>query len=114
MKIIKLKDIPQEGVSHNPEIMKQVIVKNGEIPHITNVSRSTFKPGQTADPHAHETMYEVTYVLKGEIEVTSNGQTQTAKENDTIIIPPKETHSMVNKSDQDATLFYFGIATDND
>jgi hypothetical protein len=48
MKRIILADVPEEGVSHNPEIKKQVLLRKGDLPHLTNFSRSRLLPNQSA------------------------------------------------------------------
>lgn len=55
MKIVSLANIAEEGVSHNPEIKKQVLLERGLVPHLTNFSRSRLSPGQVARAHKHPT-----------------------------------------------------------
>ncbi len=111
MKKINLKDIPVEGVSHNPEIKKQVMIRKGQIPRLTNFSRAVFKPGQKCDEHQHETMYEVYFVSAGSAKLKVNGKNYRMNKNDCVIIEPKELHSVENDGDEDLVLIYFGIAT---
>lgn len=112
MKLLHLTDIPIEGVSHNPEIKKQVFIKNGEVPKLTNFSTSVFKPGQSCEEHSHETMFEIYFVLSGSATLTINHSPFTINQNDCITIEPKEVHSMANNGSEDLVLLYFGIATD--
>ena len=82
MKYTALDRIPDEGVSHNPEIRKQVMLRGGDLPHLTNFSRSRFAPGQAAIPHSHADMVEVFFVESGA--VAGSGQIQlSAKCDDT-------------------------------
>lgn len=57
MKIISLSNLPDEGVSHNPEIKKKVMLRVGEIPHLSSFSQVRFRSGQVADVHDHDDMY---------------------------------------------------------
>jgi quercetin dioxygenase-like cupin family protein len=65
MKKVSLTDVPEEGVSHNPEIKKRVLLRRGDVPHLTNFSRSRLAPGQTVSAHAHASLHEVFYVERG-------------------------------------------------
>jgi quercetin dioxygenase-like cupin family protein len=60
-----LKNLPEESVSHNPEIKKKVMLRFGDLPHLTNFSQARFAPGQTAPAHAHQDMCEVFFVEAG-------------------------------------------------
>ncbi|MGV0027180.1 cupin domain-containing protein [Phormidesmis priestleyi] len=66
MKLSSLNDLPQESVSHNPEIVKQVMLRLGTIPHLTNFSQARFAPGQRTIAHAHADMWETYLVKAGE------------------------------------------------
>ena len=48
MKIINANNLPQQAVSHNPEITKKVMLSGNDLPHLTNFSQATFAPGQVA------------------------------------------------------------------
>ena len=64
MKIVSLEKLKDEPLSHSPKIKKRVLLKKGEVPHLTSFSQATFKPGQIASEHVHEDMYEV-YLVQG-------------------------------------------------
>lgn len=112
MKLVHLAQVPAEGVSHQPEIKKQVMVKNGEIPQLTGFSQAVFKPGQSCEKHQHPTMYEVYFVLEGEATLIVNSKKFKAVKNDCVTIKPGEPHSAANNSDRDFVWIYFGLATD--
>lgn len=57
--------LTEESVSHNPEIKKKVMLRFGDLPHLTNFSQARFAPGQTAPAHAHQDMCEVFFVEAG-------------------------------------------------
>lgn len=44
----RLSEIPMTGVSHNPEIQKQVLASHNQLPHVTQIAKSVLKPGQVA------------------------------------------------------------------
>ncbi len=68
-----LKDLPEESVSHNAEIKKKVMLRFGDLPHLTNFSQARFAPGQTAPAHAHQDMCEVFFVEAGSGVIHING-----------------------------------------
>jgi len=112
MKLLHLAQIPAEGVAHQPEIKKQVLIKNGEIPQLTGFSQAVFKPGQACEEHRHPTMYEVYFLLEGEATLFISGREVKAAKNDCVVIEPGESHRAVNNSRQDFIWIYFGVATD--
>jgi quercetin dioxygenase-like cupin family protein len=65
MKFTSLNNLSSEAVSHNPEIKKKVMLRFGDLPHLTNFSQARFAPGQSAAAHAHQDMCEVFFVESG-------------------------------------------------
>jgi len=112
MKLVDILKIPAVGVSHNPNLTKQVLIPKGEIPGLTGFSRTTFKPGQSADTHVHKTMYEVFYTESGKGVITVEDKEVVMEEGYCLTIEPGERHSQANPFDKDVTWLYFGIATD--
>ena len=103
-------DIPEEGVSHNPEIRKRVMVRKGVVPGLTNFSQSVFTPGQVCDAHAHPDMYEVYLVESGRGLIVIDGQQVPVRAGDCVVVEPGELHSMGNPDETDELrLTYFGI-----
>ena len=47
MKLIKINELPEQGVSHNARIRKRVMLEGGEAGH----SRAVFPPGEKAGAH---------------------------------------------------------------
>jgi len=109
MKIVSFGQIPDTPVSHNPNIFKQVIAKKGDIPHIVQVARITLKPGDGVPSHAHSDLYELVYVEAGQGMVVINGNEQAINSGDVLTIEPTETHEFANTSNQELTMFYFGV-----
>jgi quercetin dioxygenase-like cupin family protein len=65
MKFTSLDNLPLESVVHNPAIKKKVMLRKGDLLHLTNFSQSRFAPGQIAGAHAHQEMAEVFFVESG-------------------------------------------------
>ncbi len=112
MNIVHLQDIPEAGISHNPEIKKRVMIGNGAIPNLTTFAEATFKPGQSVELHAHATMHEVFFILSGKAVFHVNGKDIAVVPGDCITINAGEMHSQRNPHAVDVVWLYFGIATD--
>jgi len=54
-----------QGVSHNPEILKRVLATRDVLPHVTQISMATIKPGQVATENFHHDMVEMFVFLSG-------------------------------------------------
>lgn len=109
MKITSLNTLPPDSVSHNPAIQKKVMLKAGELPHLTNFSQAKFAPGQVAAAHAHRDMCEVFFVSQGSGLIRVNGTDYPLETGTCIAIEPGEVHEVVNNSSQDLILTYFGL-----
>jgi mannose-6-phosphate isomerase-like protein (cupin superfamily) len=109
MKRVTLRQVPEEGVSHNPEIKKQVLFRKGDLPHLTSFSRSRLKPGQVSRAHRHADMYEVFFVESGAGAMTVNGQDEQLEPGVCIAVEPGDEHEITNTGTSDLVLLYFGI-----
>lgn len=109
MKKISIKDLVEEGVSHNPEIRKKVIIRKGEVPHLTSYSQSYLKPGQITTNHVHENMYEIFHVIDGQCELEIGGKKYILDKDECAIVYPGEWHTIRNNAENDLILRYFGI-----
>lgn len=109
MKIANLNQLPQQAVSHNREIKKQVMLFRGDIPHLTNFSQATFAPGQTAAAHAHQDMSEVFFVSSGEGLIRIDHQDYHLAPGICVSVEPGEIHEVLNTGEENLVLTYFGI-----
>ena len=109
MKKVSLADAPAESVSHDPEITKQVLLRRGDLPHLTNFSRSRLPPGQIARAHAHDGMHEVFYVESGAGVMRVDAREVTLETGDCVAVGPGESHEIANTGAADLVLIYFGI-----
>lgn len=104
-----LNDLPEESVSHNPEIKKKVMLRFGDLPHLTNFSQARFAPGQTASAHAHQDMCEVFFVQSGAGVIRINGQEYPLLPGNCVAIEPGEVHEVINNGATELLLTYFGL-----
>ncbi len=108
MKAINLKDIPLVPVSHDPQILKQVMIDKGIIPRLDKFSKAIIRKGQAVSSHRHDTMYEILFFLTGRGELSVDGNNVEVFPNQCIVIEPGEVHSIPKVLD-DMELVYFGI-----
>jgi mannose-6-phosphate isomerase-like protein (cupin superfamily) len=109
MKVLSLSAIPTEGVSHNPGIAKQVMLRNGELPHLTQFAQARFAPGQVAVAHAHANMYEVFFVESGVGRMTVDGRAHHLEVGSCVAVEPGEVHELANIGTAELVVTYFGI-----
>lgn len=109
MKYKSLALIPVTGVSHNREIRKKVLIANGEIPHITQLSRVILKPGQIAAIHKHSDMYEIFNIESGKGKILVDNNEFKLTVGVCIIVEPGEEHEVQNTDQDDLTITITGI-----
>lgn len=109
MKRIVLNDLPEESVSHNPAIKKKVMLRFGDLPHLTNFSQARFAPGQVAAGHAHMDMCEVFFVEAGNGIIRIDGQEYPLIPGVCVAVEPGETHEVCNLGAEELVLTYFGL-----
>jgi mannose-6-phosphate isomerase-like protein (cupin superfamily) len=61
-------------------------------------------PGVVVTPHYHRVIEEIYYVVAGEGIMMLNGETQTVRVGDAIVILPGEKHSIRNATDKELRL----------
>ncbi|MFC1653865.1 cupin domain-containing protein [Patescibacteria group bacterium] len=109
MKHINISDLPDIPTSHNKNMLKKVIAKRGDIPHMPQIGRVTIKSGDVAENHSHPDMYEVFYIEKGQGNLKLDGKDKTFKAGEVLIIEPGEEHEFSNNSKEDVVMYYFEI-----
>ncbi|MGE5656478.1 MAG: cupin domain-containing protein [Actinomycetota bacterium] len=109
MKLTSLNELSQEAVSHNKEIQKKVMLRKGDLPHLTNFSMATFPPHQTAAAHFHSDMCEVFFVQSGSGTICIDGTDYPLQPGTCIAVEPGESHEISNPGSSDLVILYFGL-----
>ena len=109
MKRVSLSKLPMQGVSHNTAILKQVMLKTEDLPHLAQFAQARFAPGQVAAAHSHADMHEVFFVQSGQGTMTRNGKPEALEPGVCIAVSPGEIHEVSNTGSEDLVLTYFGI-----
>lgn len=106
----RIADLPEEGVSHDVDVLKRVVLRHGEVPHLCQFATSKIPPGVATSAHSHTDMIEVFRVQTGQLRVTIDGTVHDLAEGDTITIQLGEVHVLENPASQgDLEILYFGI-----
>jgi len=109
MIIKNLRDTPKTSISRNSSVIKQALLINNEIPHITNFAKVVFPVGESDPQHNHIDMYEVILVLKGQGILETLEKTYILGPGDCVTISPKEHHSIKNTGKSLLALICFGV-----
>lgn len=109
VKIVHHNNINWTPLSHDPQIVKKVILGNGEAANITQLSRTRILPGQSTTPHTHKDMAEIYTIEIGTLSFTVNGTTSKVEGPASVLIMPGDLHALANNSDQPIELLYIGV-----
>lgn len=109
MKLIKLNELPDQGVSHNPAIRKRVMLEYGAVPGITNYARAVFPPGETVGSHLHNDMTEIFTVELGRGEIRVNDVAYVFSAGTTVVVEPGDVHEIINTGKTELVVLYFGV-----
>lgn len=111
MKITSIDNIEELGVSHNPKIKKRVLVSNGNVENVTNLSRAVFPPGEIAYSHCHSDMTEIFLIESGQGIITVNGDSFPLKSGICVTVEPNEMHEIKNSGSAEMVILCIGIKT---
>lgn len=110
MRLIELHSLPAEPLSHDANIAKRVILRNGTVPHLTQLAQVRIPPGAHLTPHAHQDMHEIFIVLSGHGRVRCDGSVNGVAPGTCIQIEPNAVHAFENTGEDELVVVYFGIA----
>jgi mannose-6-phosphate isomerase-like protein (cupin superfamily) len=109
MKRVTLSGIRDEGISHDPEIKKRVMLTGSDIPCLTKFAQAYFPPGRKARAHAHSDMFEVFLIESGSGLIHVEGNEYPVEKGSCISVEPGEVHEIINNGKEDLVITYFGI-----
>jgi quercetin dioxygenase-like cupin family protein len=99
--------IPFEPVSHDPELKKQVLLREGLLPGLGNLSHIVLAPGSRASEHIHAEGYEVFYCIRGKLRLTVNGEEVLLQAGECLVVEPREVHSIDDTFVETELLYFF-------
>ncbi len=109
MKTGIISNISPIGTSHDPNILKRVLFRNGEIPHITQISETVFTPGQRVEKHTHVDMYELFICTAGLGEIRSGDKVHQLRAGTYVLCEPGDEHDVINTGEGNLVLTTIGI-----
>lgn len=118
MKIIRFTGVEELPASHedpkNPGVLKKVLI---DASHnikgtVQMVNWATLLPGKSFQPHYHEDMYEIFVMIKGNTEMTVDGEKILLHDGDTVIVEPGEVHEMKNPNNTPIPYIVVGVSGD--
>ena len=119
MKKINKKDRAWEPGSHedpkNPGVYKKVLIRHDEVSPRSKLMMfqlCKIPPKTTHVAHSHPTMDEIFYFTDGTGEIEINGQKESIKSGDRIIVPAGETHQIRNLGGTELKFIGLGVALD--
>jgi quercetin dioxygenase-like cupin family protein len=98
MKLVSIKNAPEEPVSHNPAAKKRVWFRKGELPPFTQIARVIVPPGEVLTAHAHTDMHELFIILEGTARMIVDGSSHNLSQGEAIALAPGESHELSNTS----------------
>jgi len=108
--IIRRSDRQLVPSAHGEHVHKELLLRGGIIPALTQVAESTIGPASAVETHNHPTMWEFFFVLSGEATYVLDGEEFQVGPGDLFVVPPGRQHSQKTQSDSH-TVLYWGVAT---
>jgi quercetin dioxygenase-like cupin family protein len=105
--LIRGRDCDVEPSRHGSP--KQVFLRGGVLPSVTQVAMGTMEEGFEAELHSHPTMYENYYVLEGRAVYRVGEEEFEVEPGDMIVVPPGAVHRQ-RVTAGPHRVFYWGIA----
>lgn len=109
MKITSLKILSETETSHNKDIKKKVMIEKGAMPLVTQVAQVKFLPGQIAEKHTHDDMFETFYVEEGVGIITINDTNVALEKGMCVTVEPGESHELKNTGKEELIVLVFGL-----
>jgi mannose-6-phosphate isomerase-like protein (cupin superfamily) len=108
---VNLQDVLPVPVSHDPHLMKRVLLKDADTRSALKMLNHTrMAPGQSFRAHAHPTMEEVFYFLEGQGEFRLGDAVIPVGAGDCVLVPATTPHACLSTGAGDLVFLAFGVA----
>ena len=96
-----------------PGVLKRVIAvrEDFQAGHVQMLNWARLPGRSSFQLHYHEDMQEIFVLVRGRVEMKCGGARTIMQAGDTVIVAPRESHQMVNLTDEDAEYIVFGISS---
>ena len=112
MKLVHLEQVETQPTTHDPSILRRILLHESEMPASVRLSHAALAPGQRVEAHAHADICEVFYVLSGRGLITVEGSAHRIGSGSCMRVDAGEMHAVCNDGDDDLVLLYFGVRAD--
>lgn len=109
MKITSLKTITETATSHNESVKRKVMIEKGLMPLVTQFAQVKFSPGQIAEKHVHDNMFETFYIEEGEGIATIDDTNVALEKGMCVIVEPGEAHELKNTGKEELLILVLEI-----
>ena len=92
MRHYTLKDSPEVPVSHDPSLIKRLLVEEGGLPGLKGLSHIVMPAGASVGAHSHPEGYEVFYCIRGNASVLMGDASVTLGPGHCLVVEPGEPH----------------------
>ena len=108
MKHVTVNTSPRLPVSHDPSLIKTLLLGNDTLPGIGGFSHIVLPARTKVDRHVHNNGYEVFYCIGGEATAFVEDRELLLESGHCLVIEPGETHGF-RKIARDTELLYFFV-----
>eukprot|EP00903_Cladosiphon_okamuranus_P016634 g15342.t1 len=111
--MVRLNELKSVPVNHDGSgAMKQTMILNGQVPHLTGFSRAVFAPGDEVELHWHKSKDEVFYSTEGKGVIEVDGAVVQLTPGTCVHVAAGQKHSLKNIGDTEMVVIYFGISVE--
>lgn len=108
-----LAELPRTPTSHDPDILKQVLVDAASgVPGLMQLAVTRLDPGQRVEPHAHRDLWEIFLIRRGVVEIRVNDDVHMLEGDQWIVVPPPAVHSVACGGRDHAEMLVIALAGD--
>lgn len=96
----------------DPGVYKKVLFSKLDITpgQVQMVNWAKMPHGRAFQLHYHEDMDEVFVIVRGEVEMTVDSESEVLYAGDAVVVPAKSQHKMTNLSEHDVEYLVFGVS----
>ena len=109
MKLVDVESVDAGSVSHDPGIIRRILLGEEQLPGSVRLSHALLAPGQRVTPHRHDQLFEIFYLISGDGVLSVEGNDTPIHAGSCFVIEPGEEHALMNSGEMDMTLLYFGL-----
>ncbi|MCX7818085.1 MAG: cupin domain-containing protein [Kiritimatiellae bacterium] len=111
MKRVRFRRVRGEAVSHDPALVKRVLLRAGEVEGVLQLAHCRLPPGRSTSAHVHRDMTEVFLAVAGRGWAACGRRRVRLEPFDCVVIHPGATHRLGAARDSALELIYFGVRT---